>query len=183
MKCLAGVSGIGEMNKIERVRRGWRLGAVLAGALILWLAAGVFWVVAGMQWNPCVSWGWCVPWGTSGGVMIGGGVGGGPEHPWRADLILMYGSFKTSDSGSLLFNGRWRWMGFTFGCQRATSEMWLMSALPMWFVQLALSGLVVRAYVPWRRYRRRVREGLCLACGYDLRASEERCPECGRGIR
>ena len=34
---------------------------------------------------------------------------------------------------------------------------------------------------PYRR-RKRKKLGLCLKCGYDLRGSKERCPECGSGF-
>lgn len=39
--------------------------------------------------------------------------------------------------------------------------------------------LIVRRVL---RRRQRLRDGLCLKCGYDLRASKERCPECGTSI-
>jgi hypothetical protein len=38
---------------------------------------------------------------------------------------------------------------------------------------------IIRAY---RRDKKRVREGLCLTCGFDLRESRDRCPECGSPI-
>lgn len=54
------------------------------------------------------------------------------------------------------------------------------------YVALLLTGLCITAFIPigraWRRARRTAR-GLCPACGYDLRASIERCPECGEFVR
>lgn len=52
--------------------------------------------------------------------------------------------------------------------------------VPYW-VLLLLSIIPVLLLRPGRRCEQRHRKtaGLCLSCGYDLRASMERCPECG----
>ena len=42
---------------------------------------------------------------------------------------------------------------------------------------ILLLGIFLRAR---RKQRQRFRNRLCLSCGYDLRATPERCPECGR---
>ena len=51
----------------------------------------------------------------------------------------------------------------------------------LWFVPFAwLVALAARYLVDPPRYTsRRRRLGLCERCGYDLRASPDRCPECG----
>jgi hypothetical protein len=54
--------------------------------------------------------------------------------------------------------------------------------VPYWFVALlsmisaVMSGISMGGKI---RTARRVRTGHCLACGYDLRATPDRCPECG----
>jgi len=53
------------------------------------------------------------------------------------------------------------------------------AALPAWsLVALAAVAPILRMRAVLRS-RRRARRGFCIACGYDLRASPDRCPECG----
>jgi hypothetical protein len=51
--------------------------------------------------------------------------------------------------------------------------------LPFWFVALMTAVLPVLWFRSSRRRRRVRRDGLCPNCSYDLRASPDRCPECG----
>jgi hypothetical protein len=50
--------------------------------------------------------------------------------------------------------------------------------LPFWFLTLIFSLPPAHALWRWRRSRRKP-IGRCPACGYDLRATPDRCPECG----
>lgn len=57
--------------------------------------------------------------------------------------------------------------------------------LPCYLVALLTAALPVTALVRRRRAHRRdarAARGRCAGCGYDLRASPQRCPECGLAV-
>src|SRR5207245_2607799 len=57
-------------------------------------------------------------------------------------------------------------------------DTWTITS-PFWMLALLGSLLpLVRLVMAVRRWRA-VRRGHCVVCGYDLRATPDRCPECG----
>jgi hypothetical protein len=115
------------------------------------------------------------------------GLPGAPQFTFRARRTSwIMGSFSTRWMGA---EGRcspssWRNL-FGFCVNWGTDRMdvrykYLVVAVPHWFLAAACAGSAWMCVAPVRRRHRRLRRGLCPACAYDLRATPERCPECGR---
>jgi hypothetical protein len=79
-----------------------------------------------------------------------------------------------------------RFLGFAFLNNDQLGPDWLRNVhfidIPYWFI----AGLSAIPGIIWliRKLRRRQQKGFyaCAKCGYDLRASKDRCPECGTPI-
>jgi hypothetical protein len=68
-------------------------------------------------------------------------------------------------------------LGFGYFAGHISAQSYRAVAVPIWFAVVLPTGLVACSEL--RRRRMGKRPGLCLRCGYDLRATPERCPECG----
>jgi hypothetical protein len=76
----------------------------------------------------------------------------------------------------------WVWLGSSSGTPRPYRGRWHRAHVPYWLLVTGFLGAgvpSVRAFIAWRRRVRRLAAGCCPSCGYDLRTTPERCPECG----
>lgn len=79
-------------------------------------------------------------------------------------------------------------VGFSWESNAIASEgdrrWYLRFSAPYWAIVVVLMSPGLLVVPVWKRRRRMTRrhQRLCEICGYDLRASSERCPECGTVI-
>ena len=69
---------------------------------------------------------------------------------------------------------------FSFECRHdELIDVWTFIA-PLWLLAILLAiAPTFWFFGPARRRAKRAKRGLCPTCGYDLRATPDRCPECG----
>lgn len=98
---------------------------------------------------------------------------------WHACGIAFFSMLMEPEGFDVLADGSYRLL---IPGPQPVVPYWQLT-LPCWMPALlfGLPPLVVFSFRGRRVLRRRQRRrlGLCLACGYDLRATPARCPECG----
>jgi hypothetical protein len=82
-----------------------------------------------------------------------------------------------------------RWLGFGYDRQRPPRNGWVDTiyvVVPHWGILLLIGLLAAPSVMTVSRgmlAARKARTGGCRGCGYDLRATPDRCPECGLPVR
>ena len=115
------------------------------------------------------------------------------EHIRTARPIEPYSRLPRNNSPPDWARGRlspfWRSLGFDVEIwtlrMKFSNHRGLSVLIPYWSLALGFAVFpLIEAECYRRRLRRRRRpaEGLCEQCGYDLRATPERCPECGTPV-
>jgi hypothetical protein len=88
------------------------------------------------------------------------------------------GGYRDNDPDDAL----WAHAGFRYIRQTSAGLRRWNVVLPYWAI-IALASVLPAASLARRLTRAPVAPGVCSNCGYDLRASTDRCPECGTPIK
>jgi hypothetical protein len=99
-------------------------------------------------------------------------------------LVVHYGPLThqhlEESARNILSSGvrKWEFAGFAYARNGGTADSTSVVGVPLIYLILATAVLPT---LWWLHHRRSIRRGPghCSNCGYDLRASPDRCPECG----
>lgn len=162
----------------------------------------VFTIIAALSRPLCIGtagvWGYCVCsgkalriWEPSEELYTWSNhVAFGPDGLWMQYVVRLQGVIVPGDAIPRPVLRQWG--GFSVGTSYSASipepdgsvylgHHFYRVGVPYWAI--LLTGLILPAlwFRSWRHarvQRWRIAHGCCTACGYDLRASKERCPEC-----
>ena len=150
----------------------------------------------------------CVMWATAGAVVIHRTSGSFTTVGWENGLLMVeqfhfpqaiesastvYGMSGRAQSGRVYQvvdaydPPRWGARRGVWATEGRTDVVHTVGTgdaawFPLWPLAALLSIMPLMLVVRRLRARKRSTGGLCPACGYDLRATPERCPECGRRV-
>jgi hypothetical protein len=151
----------------SRVRlAAWLSAIVLVATVVVWISSYDEVIVRARRGNLLVMW------------LRGGAHWGDDSASERVAMEEMEGHLANAIAGRANFTGGdQRVMGFRY--------YWMADYIKAIEIPFAYITLIPLAATIWlallsSRQRRRARLGLCVQCGYDLRQTPGRCPECGR---